>query len=296
MKDLFRKIPLEYIYSINGRDNILIRDVLSYLQYTYGPHVTKDKLYEALKDEGFRNRGHVALKFEDDNSVTSARSWSRFNPRVTTTTTKRQKAYSKEEIYKHHGEKMVEVIKKINTSEGRDQFFRDGNLLISDEIIRSIIKEHYPGITVIDLGHIVKEVVKEMIQTKMLIFNDNTKYKSRYWKVYAFILNKPVKKPELDSVHIIYQELFEKNENLYVTLLKFPMNGALYTITLRDYDFEKLQHITQQIGHVVNEISRKEDYKFREGVYLSDRYIKSKKNGALEKNLFKDDASLFTNE
>ena len=52
--DLFELIPKEYIYSINGRDNILIRDVMSYLQYTYGPQISKSQLYEAIKKEGFK--------------------------------------------------------------------------------------------------------------------------------------------------------------------------------------------------------------------------------------------------
>lgn len=291
--DLFELIPKEYIYSINGRDNILIRDVMSYLQYTYGPQITKSQLYEAIKKQGFKNRGHVALKFEEDNLITSARSWSRANPSVKSTTIKRQRNYTKAEIYKYHGQKMALLIKSLKVESGdvdtREIFARDNNLLISDEYIRQIIKQVYPGINVIDLGHIVKETIKDMIQTKILLYNENTKSKSRYWKVYSFVLNEPVKNPELDAVHIIYQELFEGSTTMYVSLLKFAMNGALYTLTLRNSDFEWLQRVTWQIAHTVNEVSAKEDYKFREGIYLSDRYIKSKKNGALDKDLFKED-------
>lgn len=296
MESLFKLIPAGYIYSINGRDNILIRDVLSYLQYTHGPHITKEQLIDAITQEGFKNRGHVALRFENEAEPTSSRAWSRANPRVSMSKIERQRVYSKSEIFENHAKQILKHIEGLKKNIDRQVLIRDKNGLVSDEYIREYIKTTYPNIKTVDITAIIKYVVKDTIMTKMLVYNMDTPSKSRYWKIYLFVLNKKIEHPEIDAVHIMYEEV-ERNPKefpTYAAILKFALKGSIYTITFRSQSLDKLKDYTEQIAHVVNEISKKESYKFRAGIYASDRYVKSSKSRALSKNLFKNEHNLFT--
>ena len=294
--ELFKKIPADYIYSVNGRDNILVRDVLSYLQYHYGLQINSLDVKEAIRQQGFEPRGHVSIRFKDSDEPTSTRAWSRINPKVEDAVVDRQRIYTKEEIVTKHVNKILDYIKTLKDTSSKDVFVRDSNALISEAFIRKYIVKEYKNIKSKEVTELIKEVTRNAISTRVQLYNSESVRKSRYWKIYLFSINKPVENPETDAVYIMYDVINGSKGELstYVSLIKYVFEGSIYTITLRGQDINVLKDRTNTIAHVVNEISRKEDYKFREGVYNSDRYVNSKKGGALDEDLFKNDINLFT--